>query len=89
MKKMLFIYVDALNSNFVNSNAMPFVYNMAKEHCYQELENVIGYSFAIQSSMLSGEYPENNDHWMPYFLFSRDISIIIQSIWKNRFNFVF
>jgi hypothetical protein len=46
---------------------MPFLSDLAKEHCYHLLENVIGYSFAIQSSMLSGMYPEDNDHWMPYF----------------------
>jgi len=59
-------YVDALNSSFVNSDTMPFLSSLAT-HSYCELENVLGYSFAIQSCMLSGKYPDETNHWLPYF----------------------
>lgn len=68
MKKIVvFFYIDALNSSFVSPSIMPFLANLATEHYHKELENVAGYSFAIQSCLLSGKYPEETNHWMPYF----------------------
>jgi hypothetical protein len=46
---------------------MPFLSNLATKHFSRELENVAGYSFAIQSCLLSGKYPDETNHWMPYF----------------------
>jgi predicted AlkP superfamily pyrophosphatase or phosphodiesterase len=46
---------------------MPFLSSFSKRGYHKELENVLGYSFAIQSSMLSGKYPDENLHWMPYY----------------------
>jgi hypothetical protein len=68
MKKLtVFFYIDALNSSFLKPDIMPFLSNFAAKHYYQVLENVFGYSFAIQSCMLSGKYPDENNHWLPYF----------------------
>ena len=64
---VVFLYIDALNSSFLNPNVMPFLSSLATRHPYCELENVLGYSFAIQSCMLSGKYPEETNHWLPYF----------------------
>lgn len=66
----LFLYVDALNNDCINPYTMPFLSNLTKSY-YQSLDNVFGYSFAIQSAMLSGKYPDENNHWMPYY-FSED-----------------
>jgi hypothetical protein len=46
---------------------MPFLSTFAVDNYYRVLENVFGYSFSIQSCMLSGKYPDENDHWMPYY----------------------
>lgn len=62
----LFIYSDALNFDVVNDVHMPFLSSLADSHS-KKIENTIGYSFAIQSCMLSGKYPNENDHWLPYF----------------------
>lgn len=61
---------------------MPFLTTFAKEHFYQQLENVVGYSFAIQSSMLSGTYPDDNDHWMPYFYFPENSPVLFKTFGK-------
>jgi hypothetical protein len=62
----LFFYVDALNASLLNPGTMPFLHSLIKDY-FHPLENVLGYSFAIQSCMLSGKFPEENNHWMPYF----------------------
>lgn len=64
---VVFFYIDALNSSFLKPDIMPFLSNFAAKHYYHVLENVFGYSFAIQSCMLSGKYPDETNHWMPYF----------------------
>jgi len=64
---VVFLYIDALDSGFVNYDIMPFLSKLATRHHRFELENVLGYSFATQSCMLSGKYPEETNHWMPYF----------------------
>lgn len=46
---------------------MSFLSDLAAKYSYRELRNVIGYSFAIQSCMLSGKYPDETNHWLPYF----------------------
>lgn len=68
----LFLYADALNYSCLDCVVMPFLSKIA-ESCYQCLDNVFGYSFAIQSSMLSGKYPDENGFWMPYY-FSPELS---------------
>jgi hypothetical protein len=68
MKKLVvFFYIDALNSSFLTPDVMPFLSSFAKKHSIYALENILGYSFAIQSCMLSGKQPDENNHWMPYF----------------------
>lgn len=64
---VVFLYIDALNSSFLSRNIMPFLSSFATKHYCHVLENVFGYSFAIQSCMLSGKYPDETNHWMPYF----------------------
>src|SRR3989304_8479929 len=64
---VLFLYIDALKSSFLRPDIMPFLSNFAAKHHSQVLENVFGYSFAIQSCLLSGKYPDETNHWMPYF----------------------
>ena len=63
----VFFYIDALDSSILTSTHMPFLYSIAAKHSRWDLQNVLGYSFAIQACMLSGKYPEENNHWMPYF----------------------
>src|SRR3989337_15251 len=83
MKKLvLFFYIDALNYSFLTPSTMPFLSDIAKNHYYQELENVVGYSFAIQSCMLSGKYPEENNHWMPYFYFPENSPMLFKTFGK-------
>ncbi|MHA1705615.1 MAG: alkaline phosphatase family protein [Promethearchaeota archaeon] len=69
MKKRLIIliYIDALKINLITEKYMTFLSSYFNRHYYRVLENVVGYSFAIQSSMLSGKYPDENLHWMPYY----------------------
>lgn len=79
---VVFFYIDALNSSFLNPDIMPFLSNFAAKHYYHVLENVFGYSFAIQSSMLSGKYPDENNHWMPYFYAPQKSPMIFKTLNK-------
>lgn len=81
-KKVIFFYIDALNSSFLTPSIMPFLSDLATDHYYKELENVLGYSFAIQSCMLSGKYPEENNHWMPYFYSPENSSMLFKTFKK-------
>lgn len=79
---VLFFYIDALNSSFLTPDIMPFLWSLATRHSYYELENVLGYSFAIQSSMLSGKYPEETNHWLPYFYSPPESPIMFKTLNK-------
>lgn len=61
----VFVYIDALPLKYLNSRTTPFLANLM-EKGYFILENILGYSFGIQSSMLSGKLPQETKHWMPY-----------------------
>lgn len=83
MQKLVIVfYIDALNSSFVTPSIMPFLSNLATKHYYTQLENVIGYSFAIQSCMLSGKYPEETNHWMPYFYSPQESPLLFKTLNK-------
>ena len=62
----MFFYIDALNSSFLTPSTMPFLSELAKNN-FRTLENVAGYSYAIQSCMLSGKYPDETNNWLPCF----------------------
>jgi hypothetical protein len=79
---VVFFYIDALNSCFLKPDVMPFLANFASKHHYQVLENVFGYSFAIQSCMLSGKYPDENNHWLPYFYASQKSPMLFKTLNK-------
>lgn len=79
---VVFLYIDALNSSFLKPDVMPFLSNFAAKHYYQVLENVFGYSFAIQSCMLSGKYPDENSHWLPYFYAPQKSPMIFKTLNK-------
>jgi len=83
MKKLiLFFYIDALNHDIITPSIMPFLSHFMENHYYQEVENVLGYSFAIQSSMLSGKYPDENLHWLPYFFFPEKSPLLFKTMAK-------
>jgi predicted AlkP superfamily pyrophosphatase or phosphodiesterase len=65
-KTVVFFYIDALNHRLVNPKTMPFLSGFANGN-FQMLENVFGYSYAIQSSMLSGRFPDETNSWLPCF----------------------
>jgi hypothetical protein len=65
-KLVLFFYIDALNSSFLTPSTMPFLSELPKNN-FRTLENVAGYSYAIQSCMLSGKYPDETNNWLPCF----------------------
>jgi len=46
---------------------MPFLSGLTTKYFFKKLRNVPGYSFAIQSCMLSGKYPDETGLWMPYY----------------------
>jgi predicted AlkP superfamily pyrophosphatase or phosphodiesterase len=60
--------VDALPLKYVNPNYTPYLFNLLREvggRVYV-LQNIPGYSFGIQSTLLSGLLPQESYHWMPY-----------------------
>jgi len=61
-----FIYVDALPLEYVNPNATPHLFKLMRSGSFHVLKNIPGYSFGIQSTVLSGKLPQDTLHWMPY-----------------------
>ena len=78
----VFFYIDALDHRMVSAEHTPFICNLADKGDYHELENIVGYSFAIQSCMLSGQYPDENLHWMPYFYSPQNSPILFKALSK-------
>ena len=76
MKLNIFIYVDALPLDSINEELTPFLYKLKAESELFVLDNILGYSFAIQSTLLSGKMPSETGHWMPYFRFPNKRSLI-------------
>ena len=66
MKVNVFVYVDALPLNSITQNVTPFLHQLKTEGETYPLENIMGYSFGIQSTLLSGKLPSETEHWMPY-----------------------
>lgn len=59
-------YVDALALDWIDNQNTPFLRKLVDNEKTCILENVMGYSFAIQSTLLSGRLPCETEHWMPY-----------------------
>jgi len=81
-KTTVFFYIDALDSGVLSAKFTPFLFNLANKGFYQKLENIAGYSFAIQSCMLSGKYPDENLHWMPYFYSPKNSPMLFKALSK-------
>ena len=79
-KTTVFFYIDALDSGMLSAKFTPFLFNLANKGYYQKLENIAGFSFAIQSCMLSGKYPDENLHWMPYFYSPENSPILFKAL---------
>ena len=64
----MFIYIDALQLEYVNPKYMPNLFGLLgnRENVIHVLQNIPGYSFGIQSTLLSGLLPQETLHWMPY-----------------------
>jgi predicted AlkP superfamily pyrophosphatase or phosphodiesterase len=66
----VFLYLDALPWRRISSD-MPFLSDFCEKGTARTLENVLGYSLAIQSVMLSGTYSDENNFWLPYYFSPR------------------
>ncbi|MEM2297760.1 MAG: alkaline phosphatase family protein [Ignisphaera sp.] len=65
-KLILFVYIDALDFNKLNlllrkTSFFPKIIDMVLP-----LKNIPGYSFGIQTTLLTGKFPQEHKHWMPY-----------------------
>jgi predicted AlkP superfamily pyrophosphatase or phosphodiesterase len=88
MRVNVFVYVDALPINSINKDATPFLYSLKSIGETYILENIMGYSFAIQSTLLSGKMPSETGHWMPYIRFpSKRSSFQVMSSIGRKVNF--
>jgi len=59
-----FIYIDALPLEYISIGST-FLAKLMNKNVIT-LENIPGYSFGIQSTMLAGKLPQETKHWMPY-----------------------
>lgn len=87
MSKTLFLYIDALDINIIKSSTMPFLFNYLKKNNFSKLKNIYGYSFAIQTTLLSGKLPEDNGQWMPFYYSPESIPLLFKLI--NKFENIF
>ena len=85
----VFMYIDALPFKYVNPEYMPHLFSLlSKENSYiHTLQNIPGYSFGIQSTLLSGLLPQESFHWMPYMFIPENTSLFtkygVKSICDN------
>jgi len=63
---IVFLFLDALPYERIFTR-MPSLSNFCTKGTFRVLSNVLGYSFAIHSTMLSGTYPDENNLWLPYY----------------------
>jgi len=63
-----FTYIDALPLEYVRPEYMPNLFKLLGNEAepINVLQNIPGYSFGIQSTLLSGFLPQETFHWMPY-----------------------
>ncbi|MEM1832195.1 MAG: alkaline phosphatase family protein [Desulfurococcaceae archaeon] len=64
-KLILFIYIDALDFNKLNLLLDKTSFFRAVDTVLS-LNNIPGYSFGIQSTLLTSKLPQEHKHWMPY-----------------------
>jgi len=62
----IFAYIDALPFDRVDNKNTPFLNSLILNGKTHFLENIMGYSFGIQSTLLSGKLPSETGQWMPY-----------------------
>lgn len=62
----VFVYIDALPFDYISYERSPFIKRLVNQGFTYPLQNIMGYSFAIQSTILSGELPFQTKQWMPY-----------------------
>ena len=60
------VYIDALPLDSVSLERTPFIRKLLDQGYNYKLQNIMGYSFAIQSTILSGYLPSQTKLWMPY-----------------------
>jgi len=77
-----FIYVDALPLEYVNPNTTPYLFKLMRSGSFHVLRNIPGYSFGIQSTVLSGKLPQDTLHWMPY-MFKTDKKVQLVNLLKS------
>ncbi|WGM90649.1 MAG: alkaline phosphatase family protein [Candidatus Bathyarchaeum tardum] len=75
--------MDALNSSFLTPSIMPFLSELAKKN-FRPVENVLGYSYAIQSCMLSGKYPCETNNWIPCFYSPENSPLLFSTLRKVK-----
>jgi len=66
-KKIVCIFVDALRNDFITSEKMPFLSSLVEKYGLNEVETILGYSDAIESSIFTGTYPDKHGYWMKYW----------------------
>ncbi|MEM1925293.1 MAG: alkaline phosphatase family protein [Thermosphaera sp.] len=64
-KLILFVYIDALDFSKLNLLLRKTSFLRVVDTMLP-LNNIPGYSFGIQSTLLTGRLPQEHKHWMPY-----------------------
>ncbi len=62
----VFVYIDALPFDSISYERTPFIQKLVNEGYTYPLQNIMGYSFGIQSTILTGRLPSQTKQWMPY-----------------------
>ena len=66
----ILVYVDALPLESIEekyTRETPFLNSLLNKGDVYGLQNIMGYSFGIQSTILTGKLPPETNHWMPYY----------------------
>jgi hypothetical protein len=72
------VYIDALPLDGIDNKNTPFIKQFIDNGTTYVLENIMGYSFGIQSTLLSGKLPSETEQWMPY-IYSSNINVPVKS----------
>lgn len=78
----LFIYIDALPLEYINPVTTPYLSKLMNAGSLHILKNIPGYSFGIQSTIFSGNLPQETLHWMPYIFKTDNTTSLVRNL-KN------
>lgn len=63
---LILAFIDGLGFRTIDFESMPFLKTLSENSSFGELESILGYSSAVQASLVTGTYPRDHGLWFHY-----------------------